>query len=83
VDGDRHYFFFAHPKSSEVTYPMEYGQSYMTETISYSVVVNIKGMEIPVNLVFKPYQSILVEITESGETKFHDIEFEPSTPRHT
>jgi len=79
--GNSHIFFFAHPKCSEVTYPMEPGQSHTTETFTIPVEINTGDAEVDVELVFRPYQSLLLEITGTEKPVFHDIEFVPSAHR--
>ena len=73
-------FFFANPKTEKLSYPVTYGQSYQDSTFSGNVVINIKGRSTPVELKFKPYQSLLLTIDEKGETRFEDISFVPKTP---
>jgi hypothetical protein len=42
-DGDETLFFFAHPKSRDLSYPMQYGQSYCRETLSRRIIVRPAG----------------------------------------
>ncbi len=134
IDGDSHIFFFAHPKSREVTFPMTYGQSHCTETITMKVEINVgsKGALaaavesvtavepvtavelsdgfatcpkpqkfsigprpigagrgdnrcefeiVPVELEFKPYQSLIVEVSSIGKVTHHDATYLPPTPK--
>jgi hypothetical protein len=80
VDGDSHLIFFANPKSRELRYPMSYGQSFSEETTRLPIEINVKGNVVTTEIVFEPYQSMLVEIGSDGSTKLHDIFFRPKTP---
>jgi hypothetical protein len=66
-DHDKYYIFFAHPVAKEFKYPVKYGQADTNETISKSITINIEGKSVMVNLVFKPYESILLEIGSDGK----------------
>ncbi|MFH1676081.1 MAG: hypothetical protein ABIC40_03565, partial [bacterium] len=80
VDGDSLLIFFANPKSSKITYPMPYGGSFTTETVSIPVEINFGKIAIATTLTFEPYQSILLEISPDGSVVNHTIEFTPKTP---
>jgi hypothetical protein len=72
--------FFANPLTEKLTYPVVYGQSYQDSTIMREVTLNYNGNAYPVKLEFKPYQSLLLKISEKGEVKFKDIYFMPEVP---
>lgn len=74
------YFFFSNPDSQNLKYPIKYGQAYSVDNKVNTVIVNIFGRKIPVKLEFKPYQSLLIEISKNGEVRNMDIEFIPKTP---
>ena len=77
---DSLYIFFANPKSKNLTFPLEYGQSFNDKKYSYVVVINYGRNEIPLKLEFEPYQSLLVKIDKMGKAGFVDINFVPKTP---
>lgn len=72
--------FFPNPNSEEVTYPVAYGQSFQDSTIIRTVNINFNQKSIPVMLAFKPYQSLLLKISEKGVVNFENIYFMPKTP---
>jgi hypothetical protein len=78
-NGDALYIFFPNPKADRLKFPLEYGQSFSTETLTFPVAVHFQGSKIGLNLVFKPYQSLLYKI-ENGKAEQVDIEFVPGTP---
>jgi len=81
ADGDRHFIFFANPLSREATYPMRYGQSLSTDTVTVPVRISLSDKcVVTVDLVFEPYQSILMEIEPDGKVRRHDITFAPRPP---
>ena len=73
-------FFFANPKSTHLTFPLEYGQSLNDRTEIYPVQIFHKGSRIPVSLIFKPYQSLLLKINKLNRISFIDVTFEPKIP---
>jgi hypothetical protein len=58
---------------------MEYGQSFETETLQHKITIFFKGKQIPMNLTFNPYQSLLYKIVD-GKAEEIDIEFIPEEP---
>jgi hypothetical protein len=80
VTPDALFLFFANPNTSGLKYPMQYGQSFSTDTLIREITVNHFGKEIPVTLTFEPYQSVLLKIPASGDPEILDIEFVPSPP---
>lgn len=70
-------FFFAHPMSREVTYPMRYGQSETDETVRVDADLNVFGKAVRVPMVFEPGQSLVVEVDSGGGYSFVDIEYAP------
>lgn len=78
-NGDVLYIFFPNPKADRLKFPLEYGQSFNTETLAYPITVHFRGSKIDLNLVFEPYQSLLYKI-ENGQAEQVDIEFVPGTP---
>jgi hypothetical protein len=78
-NGDALYIFFPNPKADRLKFPLEYGQSFNTETQAFPVAVHFQGSKINLNLVFEPYQSLLYKI-ENGKAEQVDIEFVPGTP---
>lgn len=78
-NGDVLYIFFPNPKADRLKFPLEYGQSFNTETLAYPITVHFQGSKIDLNLVFEPYQSLLYKI-ENSKAEQVDIEFVPGTP---
>lgn len=80
TDKETAMLFFANPLSKRLKYPMQYGQSLQTDTITRNVIINYRGKSIPLTLIFEPYQSLLVRISNDGRLTFEDIRFVPETP---
>jgi hypothetical protein len=75
------YIFFANPKSRNLSFPLEYGQSYNTEKYSSAIAVQYNQTVYPFHLEFEPYQSLLVKIDNvTKKSGFIDISFIPKTP---
>jgi hypothetical protein len=74
------YVFFANPKSSNLKFPLEYGQSLNRQKEDVDIAVNFRGRSIPLVLEFEPYQSLLLQIDNDGKATFIDIGFTPKTP---
>jgi hypothetical protein len=67
---NKHYIFFAHPVAKEFRYPVRYGQADTKETLNKNITINLEGKKIDVNLLFKPYKSLLLEIGRNGKYRF-------------
>ena len=80
LDGDRLSIFFANPRSWNLKFPLEYGQSLTDTTISRKVIIRHNGKDIPYELVFRPYQSLLLEISGDGIITPVDVTFTPEVP---
>lgn len=78
-DLDTFYIFIANPKSSNLKFPMEYGQSLQSDTIRQSFVFDKYPIKKYIDLVFPPYQSKLIKISENHYEEI-DINFVPKTP---
>mgnify|MGYP001158130215 CR=1 FL=1 len=74
------YLFLAQWKSKNLTYPVYSGQSYMTSEKSLPLTINYNGNRHEIEVLFKPYQSIMIKISPSGKTEFMDISFTPKDP---
>jgi hypothetical protein len=73
------YIFFSNPKSQNIKFPMDYGQSFETDTSEYNIKVNyINSYEY--ELKFEPYQSKLIVVNSDGIEEI-DISFTPKTPK--
>jgi hypothetical protein len=75
------YFFFAHPKTRDVRYPMPYGFSHCRETILRRARLHSGTASTEVELLFEPYQSLLVRISANGDVEFIDAAYRPSAPQ--
>jgi len=78
-EGDTFYFFFGHPKAKGLKFPLEYGQSFTTETIEIPITVHLPYGKEDLSLRFEPYQSLLYRIGP-GRTESIDIRFMPKRP---
>ncbi len=77
-DGKEVYIFFAHPVAKEFKYPVRYGQADTAEILTKNISINFSGKTIPVDLVFKPYQSILIKVSRAGTVRFLDLPWSSS-----
>ncbi len=73
------YVFFPNPKSDMLKFPLEYGQSFQTETLARHIFLNYRGRQYELDLQFKPYQSLMYRIG-NGRAEQIDIEFLPPEP---
>jgi hypothetical protein len=78
-DGEALYIFFPNPKAERIKFPLEYGQSLNSKNREIKINLHYDGAQIDLNLVFKPYQSLLYKI-ENGKAEQIDIEFVPKIP---
>lgn len=77
--GEEYNIFFANPKSSDLKYPITYGQSKTSETVGREIKINYSGKIFTAELEFKPYQSLLLKVSNNGTEKV-DITFDPVEP---
>lgn len=75
-----YYLFLAQFPSKDLKYPVYSGQSLMKEADSVRVILHIEGHKIEKNLVFKPYQSLLLKISPEGDVTYMDIAYRPQDP---
>ena len=72
-------FFFGHPASRGLTYPLKYGQAALAGSIKRDVRFNLGGsasaFELP--LEFEPCQSLLLRVTKTGRVEQLDIGYAP------
>jgi hypothetical protein len=73
-------FFFAHPKAAEVSYPMPYGFSKCDKTLRRRVALHSPTASADVELIFEPYQSLLLRLSEKGEITPTDCRYRPPIP---
>jgi hypothetical protein len=78
--GEGLYVFLANPKSKNLKFPLDYGQSLNKQTEIVSVAIHFRGKTIPLALKFDPYQSLLVKIDNDNKATMIDISFTPKTP---
>ena len=74
------YIFLAQPLSKDLVYPVYSGQSYMEEAIKMPLTLNVGQHTISKTFTFKPYQSLLLEISPNGTLRELDINFVPKDP---
>jgi hypothetical protein len=72
--------FVAHPLTTAVSYPMEYGQSLCTEVKEIPVTLSFSGHRIDTILVFRPYQSLCLRISSKGAVSYEDVVCELPVP---
>ncbi|MCX6226955.1 MAG: hypothetical protein NTV01_19770, partial [Bacteroidia bacterium] len=72
-DQNKYYIFFAHPVAKEFRYPVKYGQAYTDKVQIRNIRINLKRKTVDVNLAFKPYESLLLEINSNGEHRFINL----------
>jgi hypothetical protein len=80
VVGDEMLIFISHPLAADLTYPLSYGQSFMDSTFTEPIQINTRDGEKAVQLVFEPYQSLLLSIKPNSELTFENIEYTPPLP---
>ena len=71
---------FANPHSQGLIFPLEYGQSLNHTTDSIRIAIHNKGSTVPYTLVFRPYQSLLIQLGSDNKISIVDIYFKPKTP---
>lgn len=78
-DGTK-YLFLAQWASRNLQYPVYSGQSLATESKTMKFIIYNNKKSHKINVEFKPYQSVMLEITPNGKVNFMDISFVPKTP---
>lgn len=72
--------FFANPKTGELKYPLNYGQSYAESAVTRQVTISYRNHFVNGTLTFEPYQSVMLKVTHLGEIEPVSIAFFPSPP---
>ena len=72
--------FFAQPPAQNLKLPLKYGQSFMDREMTRRVTINANGRSTPLDLVFEPYQSLLVKVDKNGNSRFVDVTYVPRIP---
>ena len=75
-----YYFFFANPRAQNLHLPLQYGQSLNYEAKRQVVNFNVSGNPVQMALYFKPYQSLLLKVSDKGDVGEVDITYTPPTP---
>ncbi|MCB0601910.1 MAG: hypothetical protein KDC28_11805 [Saprospiraceae bacterium] len=75
-----YYLFLAQPKARDVVYPVYSGQSSMKESETREINLYIHGHEIARRLEYKPYQSLMLRVSQEGRVELIDISFIPDDP---
>lgn len=78
-DGTK-YLFLAQYLAKKLEYPVYSGQSFMSESKIIEFKFHNNGRTINKKLKFKPYQSLMLEISPKGKIKNIDISFYPKDP---
>lgn len=74
------YIFMAQKLSKNLMYPVYSGQSFMAQSEFRDLTLHVNGKDIKQRFEFKPYQSIMLKISPSGEMSYEDISFIPKDP---
>jgi len=74
------FIFLAHPLSQGLHYPAKYGFAYSKEIVFRKITICFEGKTYPHEIHFKPYQSILLKVTEKEIVEL-DIAFDPGVPK--
>jgi hypothetical protein len=72
--------FMANPLSKTIKFPMRYGQSFSKKNLSQTLRLHYNGHTKILETTFQPYQSILFNISKTGEIQFLPNTFVPPTP---
>lgn len=75
-----HYLFLAQSRSKDLPYPVYSGQSFMQNSEYRDLKLHVNGKEVKRMFEFKPYQSLMLRISPSGNIDFIDITFTPKDP---
>ncbi len=78
---NEYYIFFANPKAQNLSLPLSYGQSLSEKNITKDIEINIDNKSEKYQLIFKPYQSILLKIDKNYNISEIDINYTPQTPK--
>jgi alpha-L-rhamnosidase len=68
--------FFAHPQTKEIRYPMPYGFASSTEALNRQVGLRWNGREVPMDLHFEAYESLMLLVSAQGAVRKVDIRWE-------
>jgi hypothetical protein len=79
-DGERFIYFFAHPATKEISYPLEYGQSARQEPTSRQLTINLSGRTFSLRLEFGLYESLCVEVAH-GTAIVRKLAYQPAPAR--
>lgn len=74
------YIFLAQWKSKNITYPIYSGQSYSNKNLSLPLTINYNGNQSKIDVLFEPYQSVMIKVSPAGKIKLLDISFRPKDP---
>jgi len=74
------YIFLAQWKSKNLTYPIYSGQSYSSKNSSLPLTINFNGNQSKIDVLFEPYQSVMIKVSPTGKIKLLDISFRPKDP---
>ena len=76
---DRIIVFMANPLTEKVTYPVEYGLSDSAISYRIPVTLNWSGYRLDTLLNFDPNQSLILELTGSGDMEMRRIDYTPGS----
>ncbi|MBN1339828.1 MAG: hypothetical protein JXA03_10925 [Bacteroidales bacterium] len=73
--------FLSNPLATGITYPLQYGQSLSDSVCRRDIWVNFGGNRIPLDLIFEPFQSLMIKVDAKGMVQFQDIYYRPPLPQ--
>lgn len=79
VQGDT-YLFLAQPKSKSLMYPIYSGQSFANNCEKRKLNICVNGIQKKYKVKFRPYESVILKISEDGEISQVKIDYLPNDP---
>ncbi len=79
VQGDT-YLFLAQPKSKSLMYPIYSGQSFDNKCVKSKLNICVNGIQKKYKVEFKPYESVILKITEDSKISKVEIDYLPNDP---
>ncbi len=75
-----YYIFLAQMKAKDLKYPLYSGQAYTDTSIILDLNFKMGKIKREEKVVFKPYQSVLLKISPTGNLEYLDINYIPKDP---
>ena len=74
------YLFLAQPKSKSLIYPIYSGQSFANKCEKIKLNISLNGNQKKYKVKFRPYESVILKISEDGEISKVDLDYFPNDP---